>query len=432
MTPPSIAKSCFLIVDYHCASRMDYTKNAAAHNEQIEKKVKEEASQITSSVSDSELRIIAHKLSERVKELNCLYSISRLVETRHSAVDEVLQGVVDLIPPAWQYPEVTCARIKLENRQYKTANFKETKWRQTEIIFINGERFGKLEVYYLAEKPASDEGPFLKEERNLIHVIAERTGHIIEQKKAETSMQVLYEQEKKLRQRLQAEIKWRADFTRNLIHELKTPLTSLVATSQLLMEEEKDKKLSKLTRYVWEGASNLDNRIDELHDVIRGEIGKLKFEPKPLNLSSLLKSILDETRALAQQYEMTISLTVPDSLPEVYADAVRVQQIMLNLLNNAFKYAAEGGSIDISATVKSAQVAIEVRDKGPGISYEEQEHLFEPGYQIEHPGSRTGGLGIGLALCKLLVELHGGKILVKSRTGKGASFFFTLPLLREA
>jgi signal transduction histidine kinase len=74
---------------------------------------------------------------------------------------------------------------------------------------------------------------------------------------------------------------------------------------------------------------------------------------------------------------------------------------------------------------------VEVRDRGPGISDEEQEHLFEPGYQIEHPGSRTGGLGIGLALCKLLVELHGGKIWVKSRTSKGASFFFTLPLLKE-
>jgi signal transduction histidine kinase len=394
--------------------------------------VKIENSGIHSGVSDSELRVIAHKLSERVKELNCLYSISRLVETRFSAVEEVLQGVVDLIPPAWQYPEATCARIKLENKQYKTANFNETKWRQTETIIVNGERSGKLEVCYLMKKPESDEGPFLFEERNLIHVIAERTGHIIEHKIAETGMQALYEEEKRLRLRLQAEIQWRADFTRNLIHELKTPLTSLVATSQLLLEEEKDKKLAKLTRYVWEGASNLDNRIDELHDVIRGDSGKLKFEPRPLNLASLLGSILEETRALAQQYDMKVNLAVPDSLPEVYADSGRVRQIMLNLLNNAFKYAAEGGSININATEKQGYITVEVRDKGPGISDEEQSHLFEPGYQIEHPGSRTGGLGIGLALCKLLVELHGGKIWVKSRPGKGASFFFTLPLLNEA
>jgi signal transduction histidine kinase len=226
-------------------------------------------------------------------------------------------------------------------------------------------------------------------------------------------------------------MQWRTDFTRNLIHELKTPLTSLVATSQLLLEEERGKKLAKLARYVWESASNLDNRIDELHDVIRGEIGKLKFEPKPLTLEPLLASLRDETRALAQQYGVTVNLRVPNSLPEIYADAGRVRQIVLNLLNNAFKYAADGVEVNIIVTAKSPYVTVEIQDKGPGISAEEQEHLFQPGYQTEHPGVRSGGLGIGLALCKLLTELHGGKIWVRSRPGKGASFFFTLPLLKE-
>jgi len=296
---------------------------------------------------------------------------------------------------------------------------------------VNGKRFGKLEVYYLAEKPESDEGPFLKEERNLVHVIAERTGHIIEHKLAEASLQTLYKQEKKLRQRLQAEMQGRIDFTRNLIHELKTPLTSLVATSQLLLDEEKDEKLGKLARYVAEGANNLNSRIDELHDVVKGEIGKLELDLKPLDLGQLLQSLVEETQALARQDSIVIHLKLSEPLPEAYADAVRIRQVMLNLLNNAFKYASAGGVVTIKATAKASSVTVEVQDLGPGIAEEDQEQIFEPGYQKIPSGKRSGGLGIGLALCKLLVELHGGKIWVRSRTGKGASFFFTLPLLKE-
>jgi len=386
---------------------------------------------ITSGFSESELRELTNKLSERIKELNCLYGISKLVEDRNTSVDEILQGVVDLIPPSWQYPEVTCACIKLRDNQYKTANFQETGWKQAETIIVNGEQFGTLEVHYLEEKPESDEGPFLKEEQNLIHVVAERLGHIIEHKLAEDRLQSLYEQEKQLRERLQLEMQGRIDFTRNLIHELKTPLTSLVATSQLLLEEERDMKLGKLARYVWEGANGLNNRIDELHDVVKGEIGKLELELKPLNLGQLLLSLVDEMQALARQHGVSINLKLKESLPEVYADAARVRQIVLNLLNNAFKYAAEGGRVTIKASAKSTYATVEVQDRGPGIAEHKVQHLFESEYQMAYPGERSGGLGIGLTLCKLLVELHGGKIWVKSQAGKGSSFFFTLPLLRE-
>jgi signal transduction histidine kinase len=384
-----------------------------------------------SHASESELYELNYKLRERIKELNCLYGISTLVEERNTSIDTILQGVVNLLPPSWQYPDVACARIKLRNRQITTANFLETGWKQVEEIVVNGEKFGVIEVYYLEEKPKSDEGPFLKEERDLIHAVAERLGHIIERQFAEQSLQSLYEEERKLRERVQAEMQGRIDFTRNLIHELKTPLTSLVATSQLLLDEEKsNKKLGKLARYVWEGAHGLNNRIDELHDVVRGEMGKLDLELKPLNLRELLLALVDETRALASQYGVSVNLKLPESLPEVYADAVRVRQIMLNLLNNAFKYAAEGGRVTIKATAKSTNVTVEVRDRGPGIARHKREHLFESGYQMSYPNERSGGLGIGLALCKLLVELHGGKIWVRSQQGKGSSFFFTLPLLK--
>ncbi len=115
---------------------------------------------------------LAHRLDERVKELNCLYGISRLAEDRQLTIDDFLQRVVDLIPHSWQYTHVACARIKLTEKEFSTGNFVQTSWCQTESITVNGEYFGKIEVCYTAEMPFADEGPFLKEERHLIRDLA--------------------------------------------------------------------------------------------------------------------------------------------------------------------------------------------------------------------------------------------------------------------
>ena len=108
---------------------------------------------------------LAYDLGERVKELNCLHGISDLVEIPGISLEEILQGTVDLIPPAWQYPEVTCARITLEGQEFSTENFCHSPWQQTAGILARGEQIGTVQVGYLQERPASDEGPFLKEER---------------------------------------------------------------------------------------------------------------------------------------------------------------------------------------------------------------------------------------------------------------------------
>ena len=107
-----------------------------------------------------------YDLDERVKELNCLYGISSLIEKPGISIGEVFQGLVDLVPPSWQYPEIASARILLEDKEYKTENFKETNWKQSSEIVVHGKHAGVLEICYLEERPEIDEGPFLKEERN--------------------------------------------------------------------------------------------------------------------------------------------------------------------------------------------------------------------------------------------------------------------------
>jgi PAS domain S-box-containing protein len=128
------------------------------------------------------------ELDERVKELDCLYGISRLAGQQGISLEQILVGVVDLLPPAMRYPEIACARIVLDGREFKTDNFRETAWQQSSTIVVRGEQAGQVEVGLLEETPDADEGPFLEEERLLLSAVAERLGRITERKQAEEAL----------------------------------------------------------------------------------------------------------------------------------------------------------------------------------------------------------------------------------------------------
>jgi len=141
------------------------------------------------------------ELEGRVKELNCLFGISKLFEKKDASIEDILQGTARLIPPSWQYTDITCAQIILRDKTYKTDNFKETEWSQSKELIVNGQKSGVIEVYYLEEKPEIFEGPFLKEERELINAIAERLGHIVEREEGlEERINLISELQKTLEQ----------------------------------------------------------------------------------------------------------------------------------------------------------------------------------------------------------------------------------------
>jgi len=152
-------------------------------NEELNREIKE------LKRSDTEDRgLVAHRLRERIKELNCLYDISSFRDAADFSLDAVLQAVVDFIPPAIQYPEITCARLIFGSYEVTTKNFKDTRWKLSREITVNNEWIGTLEVCYLEEKPELDEGPFLKEAKNLINAVAESIARIIEREEAEAEI----------------------------------------------------------------------------------------------------------------------------------------------------------------------------------------------------------------------------------------------------
>ena len=135
-----------------------------------------------------ELGLVSHIVRERIKELNCLYNISSFRDTTDFSLDAVLQAVIDFIPPAIQHPEITCARLIFGGYEIKTKNFRDTKWKISREIAVTDKWIGTLEVCYLEEKPELEEGPFLKEAKNLINAVAENIAKIIEREEAEDAI----------------------------------------------------------------------------------------------------------------------------------------------------------------------------------------------------------------------------------------------------
>ncbi|MCP4705829.1 MAG: PAS domain S-box protein [candidate division Zixibacteria bacterium] len=144
--------------------------------------------------TDKEKKQLIHQLGERVKELNCLYGISHLIEKDNTSLEDILNSTCNIIKESWQFPDDTCVRIVVDGNKYKTSNFKTTKWKQVAQIKSKKESFGQIEVYYLKSKPKSDEGPFLKEERNLIEAVAERLGKIIIRYRTEEELRAYNQQ----------------------------------------------------------------------------------------------------------------------------------------------------------------------------------------------------------------------------------------------
>ena len=178
---------------YENASREELIKELSMQQSKITdlEKIKNKLEDL-----EKEKDILLDNLKERVKELNCLYDISKINEVTNIPLEELFQKIVEIIPPGWKYPEIACARIKLEGQEFKTSNFKETKWKLDAPINYYNNNIGKLEVFYLEERPELEEGPFLAAERKLILAIVEKLGHIIERKYSE---QALKESELKFR-----------------------------------------------------------------------------------------------------------------------------------------------------------------------------------------------------------------------------------------
>ena len=220
-------------------------------------------------------------------------------------------------------------------------------------------------------------------------------------------------------------------FIDTLSHELKTPLTSIIAAAGLLAEELEasgDSSHRRLIQTIIQNANTLETRLAELLDIVKTGTGEIQLQLEPVDIKSLLRGTGMQISPLIQGKGQHLEIDLPPSLPIIRGDGQRLEQVVLNLLNNATKFSKEGGNIVLRARSRDTEIVVEVQDSGIGIAPEEQSRLFKPYSRLDADRQRHPGLGLGLALAKQVVELHGGKIWVESQPGKGSVFSFSLPL----
>jgi len=224
----------------------------------------------------------------------------------------------------------------------------------------------------------------------------------------------------------------KSDFLANMSHELRTPLNAIIGFSEVLIERmfgELNEKQADYMKDIHESGRHLLSLINDILDLSKIEAGRMDLDIAAFDLPSSLANAMTLVRERAQRSGIALGLEVDPSLGEFRADERKVKQILLNLLSNAVKFTPEGGRVAVTATRQGGAVQIAVKDSGIGIAPEDHAAVFEEFKQVGSDYTRKAeGTGLGLALTRRFVELHGGEIRLESQPGKGSTFTFTLPV----
>jgi signal transduction histidine kinase len=225
----------------------------------------------------------------------------------------------------------------------------------------------------------------------------------------------------------------KSEFLANMSHELRTPLNAIIGFSEVLAEKmfgELNEKQEEYLKDIYASGNHLLSLINDILDLSKIEAGRMELELSDFHLPTALDSALTLVRERAGRRGIALQMKADERLGQILADERKVRQVVLNLLSNAIKFTPEGGRIDVAGVPKDGSVEVSVSDTGVGIAPEDQEAVFEEFRQVGTADKKVEGTGLGLTLCRKFVELHGGKIWVKSELGKGSTFTFTIPVRR--
>ncbi len=371
-------------------------------------------------------------LRERIKELNCLYAIASLIEKEES-LDTICQGTVELMPGTWFHDEVACARIILDEQEFKTANFQETKLRLTAEIILFNKPAGMVELCYLEERPHMDEGPFLKEERSLINAIAKQLRRVVEHKRIEEEKKVL-ERQMQQTQKLES----LGVLAGGIAHDFNNILAIIMGYCGLTKMDcaTAEKNMPHIEKAV--------ERAAALCRQMLAYAGKAELAIFQVNMRVLVDEMVTMLKAtLPQNAEINTDLAI--EIPFVNGDAGQIRQIIMNLIINASEsLGKEQGKIGVSlatATVIAGQsdrdyngksippgeyVCLEVTDNGCGMDEETKWRIFEPFYTTKFPGR-----GLGMSAVLGIINSHEGALQLRSQPGQGTTIKVYLPVQKN-
>src|SRR5437870_278973 len=237
----------------------------------------------------------------------------------------------------------------------------------------------------------------------------------------------------RLYQQLEAANRHKSEFLASMSHELRTPLNAIIGFSEVLHDRmfgELNDKQAEYLRDIIESGHHLLSLINDILDLSKIEAGRMELESADFDLPQAIENALMLVRERASRGGIVLHQAIDTRLGQIRADERKVKQVLLNLLSNALKFTPEGGRIDVCAGLADGVAEVSVADTGVGIAPEDQEAVFEEFRQVGGSEKKAEGTGLGLTLCRKFVELHGGRISVKSQVGHGSTFTFTLPVRR--
>jgi two-component system NtrC family sensor kinase len=359
-------------------------------------------------------------LTERVKELTCLYGIAQIAGDPDISLEEIIQHIVELLPSAWQYPEITLARITYDGASYTSSGFRGYHHKQTADIIVDGISRGIIDIVYTEEKPQADEGPFLEEERNLINAVAGQLALIIERKQAEDEKLKLHAQ-----LRHADRLSTIGMLAAGVAHELNEPLGNILGFAQLV------KKTPRIPVSAKHDIEKIEKASLQAREIIQKLLVFARQRPPKKNLINLNQVVQDsfhffETQCAKEGVELVRALS--PNLPEIIADPSQLNQVLVNLVVNALQSMSGGGKITVRTWSSNHHVYLSVEDTGPGISKENLEKIFVPFFTTKDIGH---GTGLGLPVVHGIVTSHGGSINVDSKIGYGTRFEIRLPIIES-
>ena len=367
---------------------------------------------ITDQVGQLNARLLAALDEAQVYEI--LANFLPQVGIDHVGVGFIEPTDNDLVAGCWlRKVSENSTEIRFPSRQFPPINLYKEPYRLALLPMVSQEEVSGFVVFDAAD--------------------LEISAHIVWQLATFLKVAHLYQEATLARQLAEEANRLKSRFLSTVSHELRTPLNLIVGLSEILLqkgivdETEKGRDLQR----IYASAQHLDGLIRDVLDLAQNEMGELKLVSAPLDLVEMLKLVATVGEQLVRDKGLEWQVLIPENLPSVWGDQIRLRQVVLNLINNAVKFTPEG-KVTLQVIADNEFVTVKVSDTGLGIPAEEQSLVFDEFRQSERTTSLGyGGLGLGLAICKRLVELHGGKIGVLSdgEEGAGSTFYFTLPVM---